>query len=106
MFNLGNLAGTIMLGDTPLVRFKYKKDVLQYAEILSDNVSIMPPEFRGLKANERLVRCFFAERITLDTRQGLDKSLLEHGMEYYDPETIIRYQNGRCFDDDYWLKTE
>jgi hypothetical protein len=72
MFNLGNLAGTIMLEEIPLVKFKFEKDVLLYAKVLCDQVRIMPPEFMELQANERLVR----------------------------------FQNGRCFDDDYWLKTE
>jgi len=34
----------------------------------------------------------------------VQKSLEENGMEYYDPETLIRFQGGRCVADDYWVK--
>lgn len=106
MIKLNNLTGTIMLGDTSLVHFQFSKDVLVNAELLCHDVAKLPIEFKKGIVNDRLIRCFFEERITPDTRQGLQEKLHENGMEYYDPETLIRFQHGRCIADKYWLKTE
>jgi len=105
MFSLGNLKGTIMLGDTPILEFEFRKNTLvrSKAFVFGDR-DILPFEFWGDDFSEDAVRAFFEERITPDTRIGLQKSLEENGMEYYDPETLIRFQGGRCVADDYWVK--
>lgn len=105
MFNLGNLQGTIMLEDTPLVLFKFVKDRLVYKNQLSFNSAILPFEFKKC-VNEEMIRNFFYFRITPETRIGLEEDMKKHGIEYYDPETLIRYQKGRTFADAYWLDTD
>ena len=104
MFNLGNLAGTIMFRQIPLVSFAYKNGKLMNAQLLNYDKAILPFEFMNFRCDELTVTQFFAERITPDTRQGLQKYLDKAGIGYYDPEAIIRYQNGRCIHDKYWVK--
>ena len=106
MIKLNNLAGTIMLEEQPLLKFKFEKDRLVSYELYCRDYKILPFEFKDFKVTDWTVRCFFEHRIVPETRIGLQKTLEEHGMKYYDPETIIRYQSGRCFDDPYWVKCE
>ena len=103
MFKLNNVAGTIMYQDIPIVEFKFDRDKLVYSKLLCNNEKILPFEFRKLNANDKEIRNFFYYRIVPDTRIGIEESLKEAGIPYYDPELIIRYQNGRTFDDEYWL---
>lgn len=100
---LGNLAGIIMSGSKQLVRFKFVKDQLQYCQLLCSDDKLLPFEFWGGDDSEKAVRNFFFYRIVPDTRINIEKDLKEIGIDYYDPEAIIRYQKGRCVDDDYWV---
>lgn len=95
-----------MLNEQPLLHFVYRKDVLKSAELLCYDEHILPFEFRKKVVNDHLLRCFFDARITPDTRIGLQEELEANDMPYYDPETLIRHQQGRCFDDDYWFKLD
>lgn len=103
MIRLGNLGGVLFFRDTPIAKFQFKKDRLQYAELFTKDPAILPFEFMDGKINEHKLRCFWDARITTETRIGLEEELKKAGMDYYDPETIIRYQKGISIDDKYWL---
>lgn len=102
-FNLGNLSGTIMLNDTPLIKFESVRGKIVSYELLSQNAKIMPFEFMDLKVTEERILNFFEARIVPPTRIGINERLAESPIKYYDPERIIRYQKGRCIDDLYWV---
>ena len=104
MFSLGNLKGTIMYENIPLVKFEYDGGMFVDAELLCYDKTILPFDFVDFVVNEDRVTTFFEERVTPDTRINIDIELKKYGLYPYNPETLIRYQNGRCFDDDYWVK--
>lgn len=107
MIKLHNLGGTIMLGDTPILEFKFVRDEATYIGPLNTECENLPFEFTDVEeVTPRLIRCFFDARIVPSTRIGINEALAKTKIQYYDPERIIRYQQGRCIDDNYWLKCD
>ena len=104
---LNNLGGIIMCNDLQLISFKFKNDELVEATILSHAENPMPLEFqRKTVITDRDLRNFFDARITPDTRIGIHEALAKTKIAYYDPERMIRYNNGRCIHDWYWVKCD
>lgn len=107
MISLDNLGGTIYYKDTPVVEFKYKRDVIQFIGELNKDCVNLPFEFCDTeKVTDHLIRCFFEARIVPETRIGLNEVLSKTKIQYYNPERIIRYQEGRCIHDQYWLQCD
>lgn len=101
---LGNLGGTIMCGDRPILRFKFVRDQLSDIEIYDVNTRPVPFEFSfDKKIGEQEIRDFFDARITPDTRIRINELLAKTPVKYYDPERIIRYNSGKCIHDPFWV---
>lgn len=101
MIRLGNLGGTVMFRDIPILSFKFVDDMLESCQLLSDKY--LPFEFADHKIDEYLIRLFWDSRIVPETRIGLKEDLEDMGLPYYIPECIIRIQNGRTYGDSFWL---
>lgn len=93
-----------MLKDIPLVSFQFERGMLIDCELLCNDFEILPLEFNDGKVNERRICLFWEARTTPPTRQHLKEAMEECGLTYYDAEQLIRHQQGRCIDDQYWLK--
>lgn len=104
--NLGNLGGTIMRGDRPLLQFKFKRGQLVYCESVCTELKLLPFEFATGALDAKTLKNFFGYRIVPETRQGLQEKLAASSIEYYDAERIIRLQAGRCIDDLFWLRCD
>ena len=101
---LNNLGGTIMCEGKELIYFKFERDSLQEARFLTNDKYPMPFEFQGLSTvTEKSLRDFFDARITPDTRIGIHEELAMTKIGYYDPERMIRFNNGKCIHDWYYM---
>ena len=98
-FELGDLAGTIMKKDRPVLKFAFSNGVLCYKEVIDP--ALLPFDMLD-EVCQRTIENFFYYRATPLSRQGLDESLKAYGIpaEY---EAMIRAGNGRCAHDSYWL---
>lgn len=105
-FNLGNLGGTIMYKNEPIVSFKFERDMLKELTVINKDVRPIPFEFNQGWYNEYGLRSFFYYRITPPTRSGIDEALAKSPIKYYSPERMIRYNSGRCIHDPFWLKCD
>lgn len=103
MIRLGNLSGTIMFQNQPLLYFKLERGYLVDCKLLCEDSKLLPLEFKDKVINERRIHLFWEARVTPDTRQFLKEDMEAEGLEYYNVEQLIRFQKGRCVDDNYWL---
>lgn len=106
MIRLGNLSGTLMLNDIPILRFSFEKGMLLEYELLCEDSRLLPLEFKDKKVTEERIRLFWEARITPDSRQHLKECMLKNNFQCYDAEQLIKHQKGRCIDDQYWLHIE
>jgi hypothetical protein len=105
MISVGNLGGTLYKEDIPIIKFKFIRNSLNELEVYTRDRKVVPFEFWN-EVNEYQIIKFFDERITPDTRQGLNESLAQTPIKYYYPERIIRYSTGHCIHDRYWLECD
>lgn len=104
-FSLGNLGGILYYKDTPLLQFKFRRDVLESLNMLVDrNDPRLPVEFIINKVpDDTKLHIFFEDRTTPETRIGLDDMMKQTVVQYYYPERIIRYSGGKCIHDQFHL---
>ena len=98
-FELGNLSGTLMKNDKPVLRFSFNDGVLRDKEIIDP--TLLPFDMLD-EVCQRTIENFFYYRATPLSRQRLDESLEEYNIpaEY---EAMIRAGQGRCAHEKYWL---
>lgn len=104
MIYLGNLGGSLNIATRPLIDFKFENDKLVSCKVLSTYG--LPYEFVSGNCDENMLRCFFNARIVPKERFKLSEDLRAAGIEFYIPERIIRYQNGKSIIDQYWLSPD
>ena len=105
-FSVGNLGGTLYKGSVPICEFKFERGQLRYVEVLTSDKALIPVDclHKGF-TGDSLINFFFF-RTTPATRRGIDAYLAMTPVQFYYPERIIRYSEGKCIDDDYWLKCD
>lgn len=106
MFRLDNYGGTLYNKEIPLMKFKFKDDVLVSVERLCTNEKLFPYELYDTDLSDRYVRLFFEMRTTSSNRQGLRELLKEHHIPYYSPEFLLRYCKARTCDDKLWVEPD
>ena len=107
-FSLGNLGGTLYFSDVHLFKFKFERDCLKSIEMLVDRTDKRLPiefEINKVSDNEKL-HIFFEDRTTPETRIVLQESMSNSPIEYYYPERLIRYSNGKSVQDPYLLECD
>lgn len=105
MISIGNLGGTLLYNDIPIIRFKFIRNHLQELEVYCTDKKVIPFEFFNGVTEQSIIK-FFDERITPETRQGLNETLSNTEIHYYYPERIIRYSKGICIHDKYHLECD
>lgn len=103
IINLDNLEGTIMYEQIPLVYFRFEHDRLMESRLLCRDKKILPFEFNDFNVSSDSIRRFFFYRIVPETRISIHEELAKSPVKYYNPERIIRFQKGKCIDDNFWL---
>lgn len=101
MREIGNVAGTVMKKDTPLVKFVVERGEPIEVELLQQ--TDLPFEFRCLEPKAAIME-FLDDRVVPETRIGLDKVLKEAGIPYFSMDAILRYGHGVACDDQYWIR--
>ena len=105
MKNFHSMKGYIMKNDLPIVRFRYEGGILVEAKVLADRVQL-PIEYKCKVSDLMATEIFMDDRVVPDTRQGLLPELKRIGINYYDPEALIRYNKGVSIEDDYWVDVQ
>lgn len=103
MDDIRNLSGVLMRRDEPLVRFRVIDYEVTQCEILAA-INRCPVEFRWAQTKEEALRLYLKERLPPETRIGLHRTLQAAGIDYYDPERIIRYSHGYNVSDKEWIQ--
>lgn len=107
MKSFGDLKGTIMKKDAPIVSFRFDGGVLQDFKILVSDRSILPYTYLLCDGDDYLAtELFMDDRVVPETRQGLTRELHAVGIPYYDPVLLIKYNKGISVEDDYWINVE
>lgn len=57
-------------------------------------------------SDEEAVLEFLEDRVTPDTRIGIQDDLKRAGIPYYDGKLMIEYNNGNSVMDTFWIKLE
>lgn len=95
----------LCVGDKELISFKFVRGSLKTAEFISRE--LLPFEFDGLeRVTEKSLIDWFDARITPETRIGIHEALAQTPIEYYHPERMIRYGDGKCTHDWCWVKCD
>lgn len=98
-----NLNGTIMHKNCPLIAFIIEKGKVVKLQKLSEK---LPYEFQCKVDDEEALLYFLDDRVIPETRIGIQKELQSVGIPYFDPDRILKYNNGSAATDDYWVKFE
>lgn len=107
MKSFGDLQGTIMKKDIPIVSFRFDGGILQDFKILVSDRSMLPYTYLLCDGDDYLAtELFMDDRVVPETRQGLTRELHTVGIPYYDPVLLIKYNKGISIEDDYWIKSD
>ena len=102
MKSFGDLKGTIMKKDVPIVSFRFAGGVLQDFKILVSDRGILPYTYLLCDGDDYLAtELFIDDRVVPET-----KELHAVGIPYYDPVLLIKYNKGISVEDDYWINVE
>ena len=104
--SFGNLGGTIMFRNTPVLNFKFYRGALKVLTPLVPHESkLLPPEFYLMKNSEALYS-FLEDQVTPCTRIGIDEELKKTPIQYYNPERMLRYSHGISVENRYWISQD
>ena len=105
MKSLGNMGGILLFRDLPVLMFKYRNGVLLSLNMLTEDLSELPVEFRVKPPHEALTE-FLIDQVTPDTRYDIDEELAKSPIQYYDVERMLRYSYGFNIDSLHWIRQD
>ena len=105
MKSIGNLGGILYYKETPILKFKFNHGIPMEYEVLTDNLNLLPFEFKFHGLYDGLI-LFFEDRPTPDTRIGIHEELEKTPIQYYDIERLLRYNHAQCIHDCYWIEQD
>jgi len=103
--NFHSLCGYVMKDDKPLVWFQYEAGTLVQVKIIADRDDL-PIEYKCKVSDLRATELFMDDRVIPASRQRLMPELEKIGINYYDPEQLIRYNKGVSVEDHYWIDVQ
>lgn len=101
MRRFSNLEGTLMEKDVSLVSFCIERGEVKYCNILSKD---LPLEFLGGLPKETALLIFLDDRVVPETRIGLEEDLKRVGIPYFNPDLLLKFNNGFSIEDHYWIR--
>ena len=102
MEGVSNVSGTLMKANDEVISFKLVAGYLEKFEILNRN--LLPIDFQLNSSETCAFMIFLNERVVPSTRIRIDKEVKKIGLDYYNPDELIRFNNGRSVEDDYWIR--
>ncbi len=100
---INNLAGTLYYLDTPLLRFEIVGRKLIDYENISEG-RLFPPELAVWGISYGNINDFFERRTMKEGCMFYREHLRAIGMERFDFDRYIRYNNGNNHLDNYWVQ--
>lgn len=101
-YYLHDLAGTLYVEDTPLVKFEVKDRKLVYAEYISKER--LPHDIYHYGLTYHAFNEFFRHRVVLDGSEDIREYLDAMGLVHYDFNELVIKMNGWNALDLYWVK--
>ena len=102
MFGFKDIEGTLMSEDNEVLRFRIEHGELMDLDII--NRELLPIDFRIADSDRRAFMVFLKERVVEPNRIFLDRVLKSVGIPYYDCDTMLRFNNGFSYTDNYWIR--